>query len=676
MKFTKITILFIINLLLFCTVAFAGNIINEGLFSKHDDVIYYSEQDDGGKLYAKQGDSKTKLSNLNAKYINVYDDKVYFCSTDQTGEYASISYYDIKNGRTVSLYSVEMVKGIKNLYIQNGTAYFQSQGRIYSFSLDDAEVKEVLRDGEIVNFIPMESGFLYTKISGNDTPLYYNNGKARKIANDAVSFELSGKDIYYSDQDSLYQYFLSGGYSKKLTDKSLTNLIAHDDIIYGKGDDEYTIYKYNTLTKKLAETDNGIYSFFNVVDGKVMSVYYSGELLSKTLINEFASSSLISYLPDVGSYKSWKQYDPRWANIKFPNGETIRQVGCLVTSISILIVGSGLRNEASFDPGTFVEALKNNNGFSGASLYWSAVERVVPEFKVYSYWTSLSGTKKEKTATIAKHLDAGRKVVIRAVSNQHWVAADRVEGDKVYICDPGRNVTELYSYYDVSDITRIAVFHPISSDAVKYESGLYSITSDNGLRLRSGPGLSYDRLDLIPFETVIQVRDVGDEWGYTSYKGAEGWVFMEYTKYIGPLTYNISYNANGGSASPKSQEKTHDMPLTLQQNLPQRSGYLFMGWSTDPNAEIASYMPGDIYSANSDAVLYAVWKKSPGQSIYGDVDLDGNFTILDILFVINHISDPQNYRLTKEMFSAADVNKDNKIDSADIELMTIKLSVE
>lgn len=679
MKFTKTTILIFFNLILLCTVAFAGNIINEGLFLSVGDTLYYSEQNDGGKLYAETDGCKVKISDLNARYINYYDGAIYFCSTDDTGEYAAISKYDIETAKVYTLYAVEMVKGIKNLYVENGVAHFQSDGVIYTFSLSERKVTTARKDGEIVDFIPFNGGYVYTKLSGSDTPLYYFDGAdTLRIVENVSAFDAADGVLYYTDEGdaTLSTYTLSTKRSKVLCDVQLSNLIVDGGTVYGKGSNEYTVYAYNTATQELTEHNQGIYSYFNIVDGKIMSVYYSGALLTQTIFEDFSPIALTSFLPDTGSYKSWKQYDARWANVQFPNGETVRQVGCLVTSISILIVGSGVRDEANFNPGTFVEALKNNNGFSGASLYWSAVERVVPEFKVYSSWTSLTGSKSDKVAAIAAHLEAGRKVVIRAVSSQHWVAADRVENGKVYICDPGRDVTDLFDYYDAEDVTRIAVFHPVSSEATKYESGLYSITSDDGLRLRSGPGLTYDRLSLIPFETVIEVKDVGDEWGYTSYNGVNGWVFMQYAKYIGPLTYTIEYNANGGVNAPTTQKKEHSQALTLTLEQPWRDGYVFLGWSTNPAAVTPSYTSGALYTADENAVLYAVWLKSAAAPIYGDVDQNGVFNIKDILLVSAHLKSPSDYPFTRTMSNAADINSDGQIDYKDVELMRLKLSLK
>ena len=78
-------------------------------------------------------------------------------------------------------------------------------------------------------------------------------------------------------------------------------------------------------------------------------------------------------------------------------------------------------------------------------------------------------------------------------------------------------------------------------------------------------------------------------------------------------TYTISYNANGGSGVPDSQIKIYGQILTLSSTKPTRTGYTFLGWSTDSNATSATYLAGGSYTVNSAATLYAVWEeiKSP-----------------------------------------------------------------
>ena len=73
------------------------------------------------------------------------------------------------------------------------------------------------------------------------------------------------------------------------------------------------------------------------------------------------------------------------------------------------------------------------------------------------------------------------------------------------------------------------------------------------------------------------------------------------------ITYTISYDANGGSGAPNSQTKTYGVDLKLSGTKPTRTGYTFLGWSTNKSATTATYAAGGTYKENSGATLYAVW---------------------------------------------------------------------
>ena len=77
-----------------------------------------------------------------------------------------------------------------------------------------------------------------------------------------------------------------------------------------------------------------------------------------------------------------------------------------------------------------------------------------------------------------------------------------------------------------------------------------------------------------------------------------------------PLTYTVSYNANGGTGAPASQTKTYGQTLTLSSKAPTRSGYDFVGWGTSNTSTSASYQPGGSYTSNSGRTLYAIWKSN------------------------------------------------------------------
>ena len=84
----------------------------------------------------------------------------------------------------------------------------------------------------------------------------------------------------------------------------------------------------------------------------------------------------------------------------------------------------------------------------------------------------------------------------------------------------------------------------IDFTAVREEQGMtftdvkafYKVTSDTGVKLRTGYGLSCDILDTIPDKTEIFVSEKtaspvnGYIWGHTVYGGKSGWYAMKYSE--------------------------------------------------------------------------------------------------------------------------------------------------
>ena len=73
-------------------------------------------------------------------------------------------------------------------------------------------------------------------------------------------------------------------------------------------------------------------------------------------------------------------------------------------------------------------------------------------------------------------------------------------------------------------------------------------------------------------------------------------------------TYTITYNPNGGSGAPTAGSKTHGTAVALASEIPTRTGYTFLGWSTSSSAKTPSYQPGEMYSNEGNVTLYAVWQ--------------------------------------------------------------------
>ncbi len=75
------------------------------------------------------------------------------------------------------------------------------------------------------------------------------------------------------------------------------------------------------------------------------------------------------------------------------------------------------------------------------------------------------------------------------------------------------------------------------------------------------------------------------------------------------LMFPVTYDANGGTDAPAAERKVLGDDLTLTTREPRRSGYVFAGWSTTANGTV-HYLPGDRYTADESATLYAVWQKA------------------------------------------------------------------
>ena len=74
-------------------------------------------------------------------------------------------------------------------------------------------------------------------------------------------------------------------------------------------------------------------------------------------------------------------------------------------------------------------------------------------------------------------------------------------------------------------------------------------------------------------------------------------------------SYNISYDANGGSGAPSSQTALYGSTLKLSTVQPTREGFTFLGWATSSQATAATHSPGGSYTFTDATTLYAVWER-------------------------------------------------------------------
>ncbi|MCL1976574.1 MAG: InlB B-repeat-containing protein, partial [Candidatus Bathyarchaeota archaeon] len=97
--------------------------------------------------------------------------------------------------------------------------------------------------------------------------------------------------------------------------------------------------------------------------------------------------------------------------------------------------------------------------------------------------------------------------------------------------------------------------------------------------------------------------------------------------------YTVTYVGNGhtsgtGPIDTKNPYEYESLVLVLGQGTIAKEGYTFLGWSTNPNADTATYTVGSTFTITDDVTLFAVWKQNtppPQYSVTYRPGLHGTF---------------------------------------------------
>jgi len=184
-------------------------------------------------------------------------------------------------------------------------------------------------------------------------------------------------------------------------------------------------------------------------------------------------------------------------------------------------------------------------------------------------------------------INRAKPVVVRAPFGRYSVYGYFILSDAIAISANSCAVLKNGLIWDWSAGNFSARYVPNLSDIIDISSGLYHL-----LALRS---------DGMVFSSGMQV--VGPE--------GIGWFNV-----FGIVGYYITYDANGGTSAPATETKIHDEDLALSYTMPVRLGYTFLGWADSAEAAVAQYQPGELFSLNADATLYAVWEALTYTVIY------------------------------------------------------------
>ncbi len=356
-------------------------------------------------------------------------------------------------------------------------------------------------------------------------------------------------------------------------------------------------------------------------------------------------------LPD-GVYKTWKQYDERWTDVilgvdpwydsdgTYHQYETMGHAGCLITSMAILARAYGLTlaDGTEITPGTLGTAMYDGGSCKylnekGGAKYETAFDALIPGMR-FAFYQSSYMPPIDIAALLAN--DEKEYAVLVGVNGwAHYVAVDYVSDGEVYICDPGYPKTKLSEY----NFTGMLVYE---IDEVYVDGGdiipakpTWIVEEADGIRIRNGAGLSYERVGVYTYGTEITVQETVEADGYLWGRTSLGWCALRsldgtevFCVCTSNAQYSVTYHAGGGTGAPEMQYKTAGETLTLRTEIPVKEGYTFLGWSPDPSAVSAKYAPGASYQIDDVLVLYAVWMKD-GTVVMNGIDVSAYQGVVD-----------------------------------------------
>lgn len=238
-----------------------GNIVNGGMALQHGDYLFYSNTGDGGKLYRKDiyGNFDRAISNDDARYINVYKNKVIYSSKNDNFSIKAVN-YDGSDPETITDDKATYLNVVGDyIYYSNHS----DNGKLYRIKImnTDSGVKfgtpQKICDDEC-EYISVVGGNIYYSNYSDGHRLYSVNtdGTGRvKISSDSANFiNVSKNYIYYlTDAGDIKKVGLDGNIpSDNVIARNAGALNVMGDYIY------YTNSSENGYVYRICLQDNDI----------------------------------------------------------------------------------------------------------------------------------------------------------------------------------------------------------------------------------------------------------------------------------------------------------------------------------------------------------------------------------------------------------------------------------
>lgn len=297
-----------------------------------------------------------------------------------------------------------------------------------------------------------------------------SNDERKKKYKDGYNSEDYADFDYYKDWSGYELTSDNSNYDMEILAQHMVSRQVRESCIDSSGNEvKYNILKDNEIGTQILFCDEGqTYKtgepYFDKDDVKykeflkefIEKKYYESGAIENSNNNNNNNNNNSNNSSSTGVWKNWKQCGESWSNIIVPkSNETMCQIGCLITSITIQIARSGTAIVTdSIDPGI---AVKKYSFVSGGNFKWDSTTNLAPNFK-YKTAINLAGMTKDSIAKKLSSYDPNKYYIVIAVSKvnknkvNHYVALDYVDlqTNDLYMLDPGSSKdTNLYSTYKV-----------------------------------------------------------------------------------------------------------------------------------------------------------------------------------------------------------------------------------
>ena len=183
-------------------------------------------------------------------------------------------------------------------------------------------------------------------------------------------------------------------------------------------------------------------------------------------------------------------------------------------------------------------------------------------------------------------------------------------------------------------------------------------TSDAPLNVRSGPGITYEKVGTLPKGAVIRVQKIQDGWAYTAYSDVSGWASMEYLQ-IAYTPVLVTYSQIFAQTADSAYTLQSEVITNISEKTSPEEFLLCFANRNRLSVSLTEAYVGTGYEITdtvSGAVLHAV--------ISGDIDGDGLIRTADYIKMRRYFNGLLS--LTPLQGLAADMNGDSTVNSTDL----------